>query len=163
MSGVEMEEIIMIDRWKLYDLIYNKANKLLKQYNPCNIRIKESNDRLFGKLICNNEYMCKRNGESLCCSGCKYLGHNGCTIKCLECKVGWCWQGKTCKDIFEDDLLHVNMPRTFIHKMDRLRKIMKKYQLNKIRTSKEEIFSEIREKHPLFYWQKTWPTKALCI
>lgn len=29
----------MINREKLYDLLYNKADRLFKQYNPCNIHV----------------------------------------------------------------------------------------------------------------------------
>ena len=37
----------MIDRKKLYDLIYAKADRLLKKYNPCQI-----NKDLFGGVYC---------------------------------------------------------------------------------------------------------------
>lgn len=124
----------MIDRWKLYDLIYAKAGKLLKQYNPCNIRIE--ND----KLICNNKKMCKRNGESLCCGGCKFLEENGCTTNCLECKVGWCWQGENANYTFNNDLQHITISQVFINKMDKLRKIMFRYKLGGLRNSKKTVF-----------------------
>jgi len=126
----------MINRWKLYDLIYNKADKLFEEYNPCNIRVKDN------VLICNNKYMCKKYGKDLCCSGCRYLGEKGCTIKCLSCKVGMCWEGHTCETMFKKDLSHINIPKVFIHKIDRLKRIAYKYQLSFTRTSKEDVFAK---------------------
>jgi hypothetical protein len=129
----------MIDKEKLYDLLYAKADKLLKQYNPCNIRVEQ------GKLICNNASMCKRNGESLCCADCDYLGNNGCTTNCLGCKLGMCWLGRSFEHIFNSDeydaLYHINIPQEFIQTMDKLRKIMHRYGLGRIRCSKEELFN----------------------
>ncbi|GAG08708.1 unnamed protein product, partial [marine sediment metagenome] len=126
----------MIDRWKLYDLIYDKADKLLKRYNPCNIRIEN------GGLVCNLE----SDSKTLCCSHCQYLGENGCTTKCLGCKIGMCWQGdsmqKTVFDILQKNLFNLcNIPHKFINQMDRLQKIAYKYDLNRIRTSKETLFA----------------------
>lgn len=153
----------MINRWKLYDLICDKADKLLKQYNPCNIRIEISPDWLFGKLVCNNTYMCRKRGEDLCCRGCEYKGQNGCFDKCLGCKVSWCWQGDSCAEAFEDDLHHVNIPEIFIHKMDILRRIAYRYGFLYTRTNKEKTFDKLAEngKHPLFYWQSI--CKPICI
>ena len=66
----------MIDRQKLYDLICNKIDKIIKKHSPCNIRLK------------NNVAVCKM-GEP-CCSGCFYLSNNGCTTNCLGCKLTFC-------------------------------------------------------------------------
>ena len=143
----------MINREKLYNLIYNKADKLLKQYNPCNIRTKNN------RLICNNGDMCEEKGESLCCSGCEYLGENGCTIKCLECKIGMCWWGEsmqyTIYNRLQKNLFNLrNIPHKFINQMDKLRKITYKYHLSKIRTSKEMLLITQKKQYPLFYWKE---------
>ena len=66
----------MIDRRKLYDLIYNRVDKIIKKYNPCNIQLK------------NKGVVCKRG--RLCCDGCFYLSDNGCTTNCLGCKFTFC-------------------------------------------------------------------------
>lgn len=142
----------MRDHEKLYDLIYAKADKLLKQYNPCNIRVENN------VLVCNNENMCERSGESLCCGDCEYLGENGCTTKCLACKVGMCWAGDNMqytiyvrlgKNLF--NLRHISYK--FINQMDRLQKVCRKYRFNKVRMSKEELFSIEKERYSLFYWR----------
>ena len=128
----------MLDKIKLYDLLYAKADKLLNKYNPCGIHIKQD------KIICNNSYMCKRNGEDLCCGNCEYLGSNGCTTNCLECKLGMCCQGSDFNLTFNGydnmALNHINISQEFIQAMDKLRKIMYKYGLGRMRCSKEELF-----------------------
>ena len=118
---------------KLYDLIWAKADRLIKQYNPCNIRYTDNG------LRCNNACMVKDCGNDLCCGGCKWLDKKiGCTVKSVGCKVGTCWEGSTWYDIFEDDLSLINIPDTFITQMDRLRKIAFRYNLSAYRMSKEE-------------------------
>jgi len=142
----------MINRRKLYDLIYDKADKLLKQYNPCNIRVEDS------ELICNNSYMCKRNGEDLCCGSCDYLGDSGCTIKCLGCKIGMCWVGDsmqyTIYKYLNKNLFNLrNISHKFINQMDRLQKIARKYHFSRTRISKETLFTTQEKQYPLFYWR----------
>ncbi len=126
----------MINRWKLYDLIYDKADRLLKQYNPCNIRIKDN------VLVCNNKYMYMEYGEYLCCSGCEYLGEKGCTTKCLSCKTGSCWEGDSWKIAFNNNLSHISISKIFIHKMDKLKRIMYRYKLGGCRINKNKKFNK---------------------
>ena len=76
----------MISKSKLYDLIYDKADRLFKQYNPCNIQKDKS-----GKITCSYKHSSNR----LCChvifnGGCKYYSENGCTTQCLPCKLYYC-------------------------------------------------------------------------
>lgn len=132
----------MIDRWKLYDLIYDKANKLLKEYNPCNIRL-----NTYGLLICNNEKYDTGNGK-LCCSMCEYQSSKGCTTKCLACKVALCEcdnRGWVSKKTFNYccDWMEVN-PR-FREKMYKLVKVAQKYKLFVLRAGKKETF----ERYPI--------------
>lgn len=83
-------ESIRKDLSDLHDRIYNEADKLIKEYNPCNIH-KLSN----GRLSCaDNPDGYDRN--MLCCSACNEpgdgIGHwdNGCTVECLACKLFLC-------------------------------------------------------------------------
>jgi len=127
----------MIDRWKLYDLIYDKADKLLKQYNPCNIRTEN------GTLICNNKYMCDSYGESLCCEDCEYLGNSGCTTKCLACKVALCRcenRGWISREKFDECCECISASIEFKNKMYKLVRITQKYSLFVLRASKKETF-----------------------
>jgi len=127
----------MIDREKLYDLIYTKADKLLKEYNPCNIH---KNNQ--GLLVCNNKQMCKDN-EKLCCFQCKYQSINGCTIKCLGCKEALCNIPSTTfhqKFQFDGDCSSINADKTFKIKMWKLVRITMKYKLFFLHASKEELF-----------------------
>jgi hypothetical protein len=129
----------MVNRKILYDLLCIKADKLIKQYNPCNIRV-EQTDFLFGRVVCNNKYMCHIKGENLCCGSCKYLGKTGCTTNSLGCKLGMCWQGDTFAETFcvsNDDLENTQISQKFIIKMDKLQKIAIKYDINSIRRNKD--------------------------
>ncbi|KKN73089.1 hypothetical protein LCGC14_0403980 [marine sediment metagenome] len=105
----------MINREKLYDLIYNKADKLFKQYNPCEI-----GKNIFGEICCRNTLSTK-----LCCTGCEHLSKNGCTVRCVACKLCLC----------------VGTGSIYL-KLYKLRKVAYKYNLYRIRCSKKEIFGE---------------------
>ena len=76
---------------KLYDRIYNIADRLIKKHNPCKIRIKNN------KILCayyttdkNNEFYLPQN--KLCCLYCNkgYWSKEGCTVKALGCKLFLC-------------------------------------------------------------------------
>ena len=68
----------IIYRAFLYDLMYEMANKYLKEYNPCKI-----------KFDINNQPSC--NGyENMCCGDCKYLSDKGCIVRALPCKLWLC-------------------------------------------------------------------------
>jgi len=81
---------ITINKQKLYDLICNKVDKIIKKYNPCGIQIKK------GKVTC-------KQGKMRCCNNCFYLSNNGCTVKCLGCKFGFC------PDLEGDDVVRQTM------------------------------------------------------
>ncbi len=128
----------MIDRWKLYDLIYDKATKLIKKYNPCNIHVNKQ-----GVLVCNNEKMCSRGGEKLCCLQCDYQSKNGCSIKCLACKVAMCnipSRAYHQKFQFDGDCLTIKANKIFQVKMWKLVRITMKYKLFFLHITKEELF-----------------------
>lgn len=129
----------MIDRWKLYDLIYDKANKLLKEYNPCNIHINTD-----GVPICNNIDMCSRGGEKLCCFQCHYWD-NGCTVKCLGCKITLCHTPSRTfhqEFQFEGDCLKIETNKLFKAKMWKLVRITMRYELFLLHATKEELFED---------------------
>lgn len=66
---------------KLYDEFYDEIDKLLKKYNPCEIKD--------GACIENREGY-THNKSGCCCQRCPYVGKNGCRVKCLGCKAGLC-------------------------------------------------------------------------
>lgn len=73
-----------MNRSKLYDLVYDKADKLFKEYNPCKIQCKKEG------LTC-IKYKKAHKKCMLCCAGCKkHWSNKGCTIKCLYCKLYIC-------------------------------------------------------------------------
>lgn len=80
----------------LYDRIYDIADRLFKKYNPCNIYTKD------GKLYCINHNDNRNATLYLCCGGCigdwdgkrNYWSENGCTTKCLPCKLYLCGYAK---------------------------------------------------------------------
>lgn len=112
-----------IDREKLYDLIYDKADRLFKKYHPCNIHETP------------NGVQCKRG--KLCCDGCEYIGEHGCTVRCLGCKLSFCEIDfyYCCEDLDIDALFSI--------KLLKLRYIAEKYYLMAYRCSKEEILEAV--------------------
>lgn len=66
-------------RPEVYDLLYFKAESILKEANPCQI---QNGTCLRGKP---------------CCSGCGYLSPAGCITKALFCKL---WLCKEARNIF---------------------------------------------------------------
>ena len=128
----------MIDRHKLYDLIYDKADKLLKQFNPCGIYRDEHQI-----LVCNNKQMCSRGGEKLCCFQCHYISPKGCTIKCLACKVSMCnipSRAYHQKFQFDRDCLKIGTGEVFRIKMWKLIRITMRYKLFFLHSTKRETF-----------------------
>lgn len=125
-----------MDRSKLYDLIYDKADRLLKEYNPCNIHINKQ-----GIVRC-RLYNSRYKQQYLCCSGCvttgyrdkqgqeikKYWSNKGCTIRCLACKLYLC----------EAKYRHKKLRK----ELDRLERIAVKYKIFAYFTSKEDIFKK---------------------
>jgi len=61
-------------KMELYDILYDIADGLFREYNPCKIEN--------GK--------CVRGRDGGCCEGCEYLKENGCSVKALFCKLWLC-------------------------------------------------------------------------
>ena len=74
---------------KQYSQIYAEADAIIKERNPCGIRSEAD-----GRVSCNrtrHDPHYERNGKSeLCCTNCKHLGPQGCTVESLGCKLGAC-------------------------------------------------------------------------
>lgn len=68
---------------KLYDQLYDEASAILKKDNPCNM----------GCNTCTNSQV-NKGTEAFCCSGCKYLGADGCTVNALSCRVWLCFAAR---------------------------------------------------------------------
>jgi len=136
----------MVNLNKLHDLIYAKADKLFKQYNPCNIHLDERN-----QLVCNNpKYNYDKPNQqlwlwnSLCCCGCEHLGGNGCTTKCLGCKIGLCYnEGRYAitKYAFSHCCEILKLNKVFRKKLTKLVRIANKYKLVKLRSTKTDLKS----------------------
>lgn len=101
---------------KLYDNLYDKGNKLIKKYNPCQIK----------NGICITKEKC-------CCHGCDYLTKKGCSVKALSCKLFLCnnvrFIGKNNWKL--DD------------KLEKLREIARENGLYFYRASKEDTIKEL--------------------
>jgi hypothetical protein len=100
-----------------YDEIYNKADKLFKKYNPC--QIKNGICVTGEKCCCGSECIVNSRGK------CKYLTEIGCSTKCLLCKLHIC--GK------------VKINEVFKNKLMKLYYEALKYNLLLFRSSKEEV------------------------
>ena len=105
----------MIDRSKLYDLIYDKADKLIKEFNPCNIHKGKQ-----GRCSCNA-------GET-CCNGCQHIGFFGCVIENAGCRVFICYSER------------VKYP-LLGKRLKKLERILCKYNLRIYYKTKVEIFN----------------------
>jgi len=81
----------------LYDELYKKGQEIIKEYNPCKIKV------IDGKVTCVASrqefkrsfdqrklwFYAPRN-EELCCGGCRHLTRKGCRAKSLSCKLWLC-------------------------------------------------------------------------
>lgn len=91
LTSTQPQQLPIEDLSAIYDRIYDIVDMLFKKYNPCNIHtIKKS-----GKVVCNGRH---RPTDTLCCYECSpgrgpkepHYWDNGCTIKCLGCKLFLC-------------------------------------------------------------------------
>ena len=115
----------------LYDRIYNIADRLFRKHNPCNIHFEDG-------IVCCTGYpdrkrgkFCQKYGSFLCCNKqCSGFSENGCTIKCLACKLYIC---------------HNKYTNAFIEKLYIIKRIAEKYDLPvwKFFLSKEDWLEEI--------------------
>lgn len=110
----------MINRSKLYDLIYDKADKLIKKYNPCGI-YKDAN----GFVMCNFDY---GNGHTCCCD-CRYIGLYGCVIENAACRVFLCMHERRKYPVLGK-------------KLRKLERILDKYNMERMMAYKEEVFNK---------------------
>jgi hypothetical protein len=72
LSGGSCEGVLRMKLQEAYDYLYDAANKIITADNPCRI----SNARCVG--------------DKICCSGCRFLSHTGCTVRALACKIHVC-------------------------------------------------------------------------
>ena len=107
----------------LYDRIYDIADRLFKKYNPCNIQVKDNKTKCISR-----RYKC----NYLCCTyydgQCEHW-ENGCTVKCLACKLFVC-----AELLYEYDKNGVQMInkkyRFFVNKVKRLQRIASGHNLS---------------------------------
>jgi hypothetical protein len=106
----------------IYDRIYDIADKLFKKYNPCKIYIKDK--RIHCKY--HQRGIPLTNKYYLCCGNCKHCSTDGCTVKCLSCKLHTCHQfeysyGKNGRCVRNKKY------KSFIDKIKRLQRIANRY------------------------------------
>ena len=102
----------------IYDRIYDIADRLFKKYNPCNIHKKGNNVTCIGKTApCKT--LCCYECSSFCGLSTHYYWDNGCTIKCLGCKLFLCFPARDKHPIFSKKLYRLrtiaylnNLPAT---------------------------------------------------
>lgn len=98
---------------KLYDAIYDRADQLFKEYDLCSINNGKCLDGCF------------------CCSNCKHLSPDGCTIRSLACKLSICGAAERAareynKEAIEEILL--------------LRELAEIHCITSFRSPKERVF-----------------------
>ena len=124
----------IIFRSLTYDFLYLVADRLIKICNPCQIH----RDCVSYKFYSHNKRVTNAYGKArcirdlpACCGGCKYLGPDGCTTKCLSCKLGLCRVAGDAN------------PRLY-KSLEKMRVITYNYKLQGIRMSKKEIFNSLK-------------------
>jgi hypothetical protein len=115
----QTQQLSITELSALYDRTYDIADRLFKKYNPCNIRVE-------GGKICCLEIIPFTRQDKLCCKGCSFW-QNGCTVKCLGCKLYTCGDIKICYP-------------TLYNKLSKLRRVAYKLNLpeNECRLPKEK-------------------------
>ena len=101
---------------ELYDFLCDMLDDYTNRYNPCDIKVVD------GKAIC------MRDLED-CCNECDYLSPNGCTIRCLGCKLFVCFKLQKQDPVYKDVTSAAKV-------------VAKKYGLIAMRTPKEELFKK---------------------
>ena len=118
-----------MNKSKLYDLIYDKADKLFKKYNPCKIHTNDD-----GEVSCLRQKT-SRPKNSLCCSVCnKNINNKGCSVRCLSCKLFVC--GRL--------IYNGGKYKEFFYELSKLRSIAEEHGIptTTFYTSKEEVFTK---------------------
>ena len=107
----------IIYRSFIYDFLYLLADTSIKRADPCNIHATDT-----GEIVC-------MRGRP-CCNSCRYLRDNGCTIRCLRCKL------YICGGVGEHDRLRDLLCTA--------RKIAYEYDICYIRTTKAEVINRLK-------------------
>jgi hypothetical protein len=109
-----------------YDVLYNKAQELLEEYNPCEIINGECISPIY-------------DFEPCCSTSCKHTSSTGCTVRNLKCKMFLCW-----------DVIVANPEMR--KRWNRLRKIYENHLIYVYPwKTKEEALSVYKEKTPSSY------------
>ena len=125
--------ILIMYKMLLYDSLYSIADLLIKWRNPCEIHQIDYDILLLPtheKITCKRATCVANNGP--CCGGCQYLGDNGCTVKCLGCKLGLC-------------LIASNEHLKLTRLLARMRAVATRQSwcLIQIRTSREKVYQSL--------------------
>ena len=67
---------------KKFDQLYAAADEAMKREDPCKVKA--------GACLSMREYPENHVNEPFCCTGCKHLGPQGCTVQSLHCRVWVC-------------------------------------------------------------------------
>jgi len=121
----------IIFRIWLFDFLFFIGDRAIKLHSPCGIRpdVMGTMDCLVGRL-------------KHCCGRCEYLGENGCTTKCLGCKLTLCY------DLKKRD----SKPVVAAYRVLKPAKLVaRRYYLSHIRTSRRESI-EISRSPDQSYW-----------
>lgn len=127
-----------------YDRLYDKADAVLKEHNPCQIRRDEDGivrcaDVRRKMQLKGYDYM-KHQQTQLCCTACPHLGPNGCTVKALSCKL---WLCSTLRDQEEHQPVVIALADLARDGFS-LGIPISLYDGSSIRRSKEEVFGRMR-------------------
>ena len=74
----------------VYSKLYRIAASILRDNNPCQIRLDEDGIASCSRTRKDPNYEGPARKGVLCCGGCEKLGPDGCTVDSLDCKLWVC-------------------------------------------------------------------------
>ncbi len=111
-------QLSMAEKMRIYDILWEDADAILKELNPCAIK---------GGVCCGTY----SGDKGLCCKGCKHLTATGCGVRSLACKV---WTCSALRNTEANQRLRAIERVTWVLGIPMM-----------IRASKEENFASLRE------------------
>jgi hypothetical protein len=120
---------------KKFDELYAGANAVLKGHNPCQIR--------GGACYSMRHFPEQHKNEPFCCTGCKHLGPEGCTVESLYCRL---WICEPLERLHIKRRKGVRVPDGLVKALRALRKRADHFGLQVFRGTKEDSIAKALRK-----------------
>lgn len=122
----------MLRTMRRYNLLCDIADKLLGEYQPCK-----------GCKGCSVfPSRNKPNKPYDCCEGCPFNGPQGCTTRCLACKLWLCYNTPGL------------VPDMLLNKLHRIEQLARKLNIHYARSTPEEALGMTEQKSVWFFYEQ---------